>query len=159
MGGFALCGSFHSEGLRIIQNRVQFEAEHDTDFAYELPGLARFRCNLFKQERGMGAVFRIIPTKIMTIEQLGLPPITKALCDHPKGLVVVTGPELLAWRGFRRGLATEAVGVVRGELVEGESTNSGQRIAQGEDPAAVLAGLGIPLERPSAPRSASPPST
>ena len=45
----------------------------DTDFAYEVPGLARFRVNLFKQERGMGGVFRIIPTKIMTLDQLGMP--------------------------------------------------------------------------------------
>jgi len=74
------------------QNRVQFEAEHDTDFAYELPGLARFRSNLFVDNRGPGAVFRVIPEEILTAEQLGLPPAVLEFCKLSKGLVVVTGP-------------------------------------------------------------------
>lgn len=64
----------------------------DVDFAYEVPGLARFRVNLFKQQRGMGAVFRIIPSKIMTIEQLSLPKSVKRLTGFTGGLVLVTGP-------------------------------------------------------------------
>ena len=64
----------------------------DMDFAYEVPGLSRFRVNLFKQERGMGAVFRIIPTKLMTVAQLGLPDPIKRIVSMRSGLVLVTGP-------------------------------------------------------------------
>ena len=73
-------------------NREQFEAEHDTDFAYEIPGEARFRCNLFLDRKGPGGVFRLIPTKILTAEDLGLPEAVLELCFLEKGLVVVTGP-------------------------------------------------------------------
>src|ERR1051325_6123806 len=54
------------------KNRVEFEKRHDSDFAYEVPGLARFRCNIFLDRKGMGAVFRRVPTKITTAEELGL---------------------------------------------------------------------------------------
>jgi twitching motility protein PilT len=64
----------------------------DTDFAYEIPNVSRFRVNLFRQHRGMGAVFRIIPTKLMTVEQLGLPPSIRKLVTMEGGLVLVTGP-------------------------------------------------------------------
>jgi twitching motility protein PilT len=65
----------------------------DLDFAYELPGgAARFRANVLWQHRGMGAVLRIIPTKILTVEDLGLPPVVKEIADMPRGLVLVTGP-------------------------------------------------------------------
>ena len=74
------------------KSRREFEADHDTDFAYELPGLARFRCNYFLDRSGTGAVFRQIPTKIPTMEQLGLPRETVDLCWLSKGFVVVTGP-------------------------------------------------------------------
>ena len=73
-------------------NRQQFEAEHDTDFAYELAGHGRFRSNLFMDHRGPGGVFRLIPSKILTVEQLGLPPTVLQFCNLSKGLVVVTGP-------------------------------------------------------------------
>jgi twitching motility protein PilT len=74
------------------KNRVEFEADHDTDFAYEVPGLARFRCNFFMDRTGLGAVFRQIPTQIPTMEQLGLPKDIVDLCWLSKGFVVVTGP-------------------------------------------------------------------
>jgi twitching motility protein PilT len=64
----------------------------DTDFAYEIPGVSRYRVNLFKQHRGMAAVFRVIPTKLMTIEQLGLPPSVRKLVNADGGLILVTGP-------------------------------------------------------------------
>ncbi len=64
----------------------------DTDFAYELEGVARFRVNLFRQQRGAGAVFRVVPSTIMTIEQLGLPPQVRRLVEVKGGLVLVTGP-------------------------------------------------------------------
>ena len=70
----------------------EFLARGDMDFAYEVPGLSRFRVNLFKQERGMGAVFRIIPTKLMTVAQLGLPESIKKIVALRSGLVLVTGP-------------------------------------------------------------------
>ena len=73
-------------------NRAEFEARHDTDFAYEIAGLARFRANMFKDRHGAGAVFRVIPAEILTAEQLGLSPHVLNLCQLKKGLVLVTGP-------------------------------------------------------------------
>lgn len=74
------------------KNVAEFDARHDTDFAYEITGLARFRCNIFMDRKGMGAVFRIIPTKMTTAEQLGLSQAILGLTELSKGLVVVTGP-------------------------------------------------------------------
>jgi twitching motility protein PilT len=73
-------------------NQAEFEARHDTDFAYEIAGLARFRANVFMDRQGVGAVFRVIPSKILTAEQLGLSPHVLDLCKLTKGLVLVTGP-------------------------------------------------------------------
>ncbi len=70
----------------------EFQSTGDADCSYEVPGLARFRVNLFRQQRGSGAVFRIIPTKIMTLDQLGLPDQVRRLTDIQSGLVLVTGP-------------------------------------------------------------------
>ena len=69
-----------------------FEETGDIDFAYEIPGLARYRANFFMQRNGVGAVFREIPSTIMTAEQLGLPPVVSKLATLPRGLVLVTGP-------------------------------------------------------------------
>lgn len=74
------------------KNQQEFSERHDTDFAYEIVGLARFRCNIFMDRKGMGAVFRIIPSKILTAEQLNLSKAIMGLCNLSKGLVVVTGP-------------------------------------------------------------------
>jgi pilus retraction protein PilT len=74
------------------RHRKQFEEENDSDFAYALPGSARFRVNIFRDRHGVSAVMRQIPSKILTFEQLALPPIVKSFCDIPKGLVLVTGP-------------------------------------------------------------------
>ena len=74
------------------KNRAEFKERHDTDFAYDVPGLARFRANVFADRKGPGAVFRIIPSKILTAEQLGLSPAILQLCQLNKGLVLVTGP-------------------------------------------------------------------
>jgi len=70
----------------------QFEETGDVDFAYEIPGLARYRANFFEQKYGVGAVFREIPSQILTCEQLGLPPVISKLASLPRGLVLVTGP-------------------------------------------------------------------
>ncbi len=69
-----------------------FEETGDIDFAYEIPGLARYRANFFMQKNGVAAVFREIPNIIMTPEQLGLPPVMSKLASLPRGLVIVTGP-------------------------------------------------------------------
>jgi twitching motility protein PilT len=74
------------------RNREEFQKTHDTDFAYELPGRARFRVNVFVDLHGMGAVLRVIPTKILTVDDLNLPKELLTLCHMPKGLVLVTGP-------------------------------------------------------------------
>lgn len=69
-----------------------FEETGDLDFAYEIPNLARYRANFFQQKWGIGAVFREIPSKIMTADDLGLPPVVKKMAMLGKGLVLVTGP-------------------------------------------------------------------
>ena len=69
----------------LVQNR-------DYDKAYELPGVARFRCNFLYQMHGIGAVFRIIPTKILTLDQLGMPDTLRRIAEFRSGLVLVTGP-------------------------------------------------------------------
>jgi twitching motility protein PilT len=69
-----------------------FEESGDIDFGYEIPGLARYRANFFMQKNGVGAVFREIPSTIMTAEQLGLPSVVSKLASLPRGLVLVTGP-------------------------------------------------------------------
>ena len=80
------------EPITPAANRQEFADCHDTDFAYEIPGLARFRANLYIDRNGCGAVFRVIPTKLITAEDLGLSPAILALCQLNKGLVLVTGP-------------------------------------------------------------------
>jgi len=74
------------------EKQKQFQETGDLDFAYELPGVGRFRANYFMQSHGIAAVFRQIPSEILTVEQLGLPPIVKRFASLPKGLVLVTGP-------------------------------------------------------------------
>lgn len=69
-----------------------FEETGDVDFGYEIPGMARFRANFFMQKYGVGAVFRLIPSEIMTVDQLGLPEICKKFAMLHKGLILVTGP-------------------------------------------------------------------
>jgi twitching motility protein PilT len=73
-------------------NRAEFAKRNDTDFAYEIRGLARFRANVFQDRRGRGAVFRVIPAKILSAEDLGLSQAILNLCRLNKGLVLVTGP-------------------------------------------------------------------
>src|SRR5688572_21592208 len=72
--------------------RKNFEETHECDFSFEMGEVARFRVNVFLQRKGEGAVFRTIPTKIQTLDELGMPPILRQLCDKEKGLILVTGP-------------------------------------------------------------------
>ena len=74
------------------KSEKEFNETNDTDFAYALEGYGRFRVNLFRDHKGIGGVFRVIPEKILTVEQLGLPPAVKRFATLGKGLVVVTGP-------------------------------------------------------------------
>jgi twitching motility protein PilT len=69
-----------------------FEETGDVDFGYEYPGFARYRANFLNQKNGIAAVFRLIPSKVMTMEDLGLPPVLKRFANLKKGLVLVTGP-------------------------------------------------------------------
>ena len=85
------------EGLAILNpvmdehDKQEFKEKNDTEFAYSLPGVARFRISLFRDHKGIGTVIRLIPSTILSIEQLGLPPVLKKLCEKPKGLVLISG--------------------------------------------------------------------
>ena len=74
------------------RNKEEYNDCSDSDFAYALEGVGRFRANIFEDRKGVGAVFRIIPEEILTAEQLSLPEGVLKLCQLPKGLVLVTGP-------------------------------------------------------------------
>ncbi|MEA2093199.1 MAG: type IV pilus twitching motility protein PilT [Pseudomonadota bacterium] len=74
------------------KQRKDYEEFLETDFSFEIPDLARFRVNAFNHNRGAGAVFRTIPSDILSLEDLGCPPIFKTISDNPRGLVLVTGP-------------------------------------------------------------------
>jgi twitching motility protein PilT len=74
------------------KQRKDYEEFLETDFSFEIPGLARFRVNAFNQSRGAGAVFRTIPTNILTLEELDCPRIFADVSTYPRGLVLVTGP-------------------------------------------------------------------
>jgi twitching motility protein PilT len=80
------------ERITYKRNIKEFQEIHDTDFAYSIEGVARFRVNMFRDIRGVGAVFRIIPSKILTVEDLNIPRAIVDLCNIPKGLILVTGP-------------------------------------------------------------------
>ena len=94
--GAKVCSAEESARLifELMQPRYkkEFEECSDTDFAHEIPGLARFRCNVFAERKGPGGVFRVIPTKIPSAADLGLSKAVLDLCFLSKGLVLVTGP-------------------------------------------------------------------
>ncbi len=74
------------------KQRRDYEEFLETDFSFELPGIARFRVNAFHQDRGAAAVFRTIPSKVLTLDDLNCPPVFKELTQKPRGLILVTGP-------------------------------------------------------------------
>jgi twitching motility protein PilT len=74
------------------KQRKTYEEFLETDFSFEIQGLARFRVNVFNHNRGAGAVFRTIPSEILTLEDLGAPKIFETISDYPRGIVLVTGP-------------------------------------------------------------------
>lgn len=88
----------HREVHRLVydimndRQRKELEEHFEADFSFELPGLARFRVNAFHHARGPAAVFRVIPSEILNLEQLGAPDIFRRIAEYPRGLVLVTGP-------------------------------------------------------------------
>ncbi len=74
------------------RNYTEYRDTNDTDFAYEIDGLARFRANAFRDHHGAGGVFRVIPAKVATVEELGITPEVQKLCFLTKGLILITGP-------------------------------------------------------------------
>src|SRR5438552_10632018 len=72
--------------------KKRFEETMELDFSFGIKGLARFRCNVFSQRGAVGAVYRVIPEKIRTLQELALPQVLANLADRPRGLVLVTGP-------------------------------------------------------------------
>jgi len=74
------------------KQRRDYEEFLEVDFSFEIPSLARFRVNAFNQNRGAGAVFRTIPSQVLSLEDLACPPVFKELLDQPQGLILVTGP-------------------------------------------------------------------
>ncbi|MBN2885255.1 MAG: type IV pilus twitching motility protein PilT [Chromatiaceae bacterium] len=74
------------------KQRKDYEEFLETDFSFEIPGVARFRVNAFNQKRGAGAVFRTIPTKVLSLEDLNAPSVFKDIINVPRGMVLVTGP-------------------------------------------------------------------
>ncbi len=88
----------HKEVLALIyeimndKQRRDFEEHLESDFSFEVPGVARFRVNAFNQNRGVGAVFRTIPSEVLSMEQLGMGEVFRKISDFPRGVVLVTGP-------------------------------------------------------------------
>src|SRR5699024_8826533 len=74
------------------KQRKDYEEFLETDFSFEVPGIARFRVNAFNQNRGAAAVFRTIPSKVLTMEDLGMGEVFRQIADTPRGIVLVTGP-------------------------------------------------------------------
>ncbi len=84
----------HAMIYDIMNDKQQkdFEQELEIDFSFEIPNVARFRVNAFNQKRGPAAVFRTIPSKVLSLEQLNAPPVFAKLTEKPRGLILVTGP-------------------------------------------------------------------
>jgi twitching motility protein PilT len=74
------------------RQRKEYEEKLEADFSFEVPGLARFRVNAFVQNRGAAAVFRTIPSTVLSLEELNAPEVFRSISDNPRGLVLVTGP-------------------------------------------------------------------
>src|SRR5919198_4718697 len=90
---------FTADDTRPLLSRIlptdqqkHFDLNRQLDFAYAMPGLARFRVNVYFQREAIGAAFRLIPQEIKSLEELSLPPILHKLAEYPRGLVLVTGP-------------------------------------------------------------------
>ena len=79
-------------GIMDEDQKQQYEEEFEVDFSYEIPDLARFRVNVFNQNRGAAAVFRTIPSSVLSMDSLGMGKVFRDICETPRGLILVTGP-------------------------------------------------------------------
>src|SRR3546814_19571264 len=95
------------------RQRKVFEEELELDCAYALPGAARFRVNVFQQRESLGAVMRVIPWEIKTLDSLGMPPVISQFADLKRGLVLVTGPTGSGKRSEERRVGKEGVSTCR----------------------------------------------
>src|SRR5215208_5188958 len=80
-----------SAAVMSTSQRQKFKETQEVDLAYSVPGLGRFRCNIFQQRGTVGLVLRVIPARILTIRELMLPPVLERICDEARGLVLCTG--------------------------------------------------------------------
>src|SRR5215208_7625694 len=80
-----------SAAVMSTSQRQKFKESQEVDLAYSVPGLGRFRCNIFQQRGTVGLVLRVIPARILTIRELMLPPVLERICDEARGLVLCTG--------------------------------------------------------------------
>jgi twitching motility protein PilT len=103
-----------------------FEQDLELDLAYEIPGLARFRGNVMQQRNAVGIVFRVIPLRIQTMEELDLPPVCRYFSERPRGLVLVTGP------------AGSGKSTTQAAMVDYINSRSAQHIMTVEDPVEFL---------------------
>src|SRR6266540_1446979 len=78
--------------LRVRGHHKRLEIERQLDLSYSMPGVARFRVNIYSQRESLAGAFRLIPDELKSLEELGLPTSLYRLCDKPRGLVLVTGP-------------------------------------------------------------------
>ena len=78
--------------MMTTERQARFEQNMELDMSYQVPGLSRFRVNIFRQQGHIGAVMRVIPFNVKTVDELLLPPVVKELCLRPRGLILVTGP-------------------------------------------------------------------
>src|SRR5438093_3491566 len=83
-----------SAAVMSASQRQRFKESQEIDLAYGVPGLGRFRCNIFQQRGTVGLVLRVIPTPIRGVDDLGLPPVLKRIADEERGLVLVTGTKI-----------------------------------------------------------------
>ena len=85
-----LAGALLNE-IMTAEQRAELEREGDVDFAYEVPDVVRLRCNVFRQKNGIAACFRLLPSNILSTEELGLDPAILKFTEFEKGIVVITG--------------------------------------------------------------------
>jgi twitching motility protein PilT len=108
------------------QQIERFEQDLELDLAYEIPGLARFRGNVLQQRNAIGIVFRVIPLRIQTMDELNLPPVCRYFSERPRGLVLVTGP------------AGSGKSTTQAAMIDYINTRSAQHIMTVEDPVEFL---------------------